>query len=115
MTTPSLRPLLLAALAVGMVGALPSTADAACLDGQWGGANAQGFTAQVGMTDGKLTDVYWADDYRTPEDIHYSNGGARMDFTLDGKKATIILTPTKGQMTGPGFDGRPLTIDIKKD
>ena len=115
MATSSLRRLALAATAVGLFGALPSAADAAPLDGQWGGANAQGFTAQVGMTDGNLTDVYWADDYRTPEDIHYSNGGAHIDFTLDGKKAVITLSPTTGKMTAPGPNGRPLTIDMTKD
>ena len=109
------RRLALAALAVGFVGAIESTAGAATLNGQWGGANAQGFTAQVSMTDGKLTDVYWADDYREPQDIHYSNGGARIDFTIDGKKASVTLTKTTGKMTAPGPDGRPLTIDIKKD
>ena len=115
MPTPSLRPLALAALAVGLLGALLSRADAAPLDGQWGGANAQGFTAQVSMTDGKLTDVYWANDYREPQDIRYSQGGARIDFTLDGKNASVTLTPTAGKMTAPGLDGRPLTIDMKKD
>jgi len=115
MRRASLRRFVLGAMAVGFVGGLLSTASAAPLDGQWGGANAQGFTAQVSMTDGKLTDVYWANDYREPKDVRYSNGGAHMDFTLEGKKASVTLTPTSGQMTAPGFDGRPLTIQMKKD
>ena len=52
MTTRSLRHL---TLAVGFVGALMSSAETAPFDGQSFGANPQGVTAQIGMTDGKLT------------------------------------------------------------
>ncbi len=85
------------------------------MEGTWGGADAQGRTAQITVVGKKVIGVFWGQDYHDAENVRFSNNGARIDFTIDGANATVVRDPTHGRITVHGIDGRVISIDLKKD
>ena len=63
------------------------------MEGTWGGADAQGRTAQVTIVGNQVIGVFWGEDYHDAKNVRSSKNGARLDFTLDGAKATLVRDP----------------------
>lgn len=85
------------------------------MEGTWGGADAQGRTAQITVVGDKVIGVFWGQDYHDAENLHMSRHGAQLDFTIDGAKATFVRSPAGGHIIVRETDGRVISIDLKKD
>ena len=85
------------------------------MEGTWGGADAQGRTAQVTIVGNQVIGVFWGQDYHDAENVRSSKNGAQLDFTIDGAKATFVRDPVRGRITVHEIDGRVISIDLKKD
>jgi len=98
------------------IAASPALATGATpMEGSWGGADARGRTAQITIVGDQVIGVYWGNDYHDAENVRFSNGGAQLDFTIDGAKATFVRDPVGGRITVHETDGRVISIDLKKD
>src|SRR5271169_5795952 len=60
------------------------------MEGTWGGADAQGRTAQITIVGDKVIGVFWEQDYHDAENLRSSKNGTQLDFTIDGAKATFV-------------------------
>jgi hypothetical protein len=85
------------------------------MEGTWGGADAQGRTAQITVVGKKVIGVFWGQDYHDAENVRFSDNGARIDFTIGGAQATFVRDSTGGRITVHETDGRVNSIDLKKD
>lgn len=85
------------------------------IEGTWGGADAQGRTAQVIIVGDKVIGVYWGQDYHDAENVRWSKNGAQLDFTIDGARATFVRDPVRGRITVRETDGQVISIELKKD
>ena len=64
------------------------------MEGTWGGADAQGRTAQITIVGNRVIGVFWGQDYHDAENVRFSKNGARLDFTIDGARATAGESPS---------------------
>jgi hypothetical protein len=103
------------AMVLGFVGSSALATGASPMEGTWGGADAQGRTAQITIVGDKVIGVFWGQDYHDAENLRISKDGARLDFTIDGAKATFTRDPARGRITVHETDGRIILIDLKKD
>ena len=105
-----------AAFAV-FLGVFPPRALAAAgpLEGSWGGADAQGRTAQVIIAGDSVIGVYWAHDYHDAANPRFSQGGARLDFEVVGQKATLVRLGAGARITVREPNGAAISINLKKD
>ena len=85
------------------------------MEGTWGGADAQGRTAQITIVGDKIIGVFWGSDYHDAENVRASHGGAGLDFTIDGDQAVFTHDPQRGRITVRDKSGRAITIELKKD
>ena len=99
----------------GFVASSALATGASPMEGTWGGADAQGRTAQITIVGDKVIGVFWEQDYHDAENLHSSKNGTQLDFTIDGAKATFVRNPTRGHVTVHETDGRVISIDLKKD
>ena len=85
------------------------------LEGEWGGLDARGATAQVMVTSNNILGFFWGGDYRDTGPSRVYDGGARIEFTFATGAATLDKTPAGARLTIREV-GRPSnTIDLKKD
>ena len=84
-------------------------------EGTWGGADAQGRTAQVTIVGDQVIGVFWGQDYHDAKNVRSSKNGAQLDFSIDGARATFVRDPSRGRITVHETDGRVISIDLKKD
>ena len=105
------------ALAVlfGFVASSAMATGASPMEGTWGGADAQGRTAQITIVGNQVTGVFWGQDYHDAENVRSSKNGRQLDFTIDGAKATFVRDPAHGRITVRETNGRVISIDLKKD
>ena len=99
----------------GFVASSALATGASPMEGTWGGADAQGRTAQITIVGDKVIGVFWEQDYHDAENLRSSKNGTQLDFTIDGAKATFVRNPTRGRVTVHETDGRVISIDLKKD
>jgi hypothetical protein len=99
----------------GFVPSLVLATGGSPMEGTWGGADAQGRTAQITVVGKKVIGVFWGQDYHDAENVRFSSNGARIDFTMDGAKAIFVRDPTRGRITVHETDGRVISIGLKKD
>jgi hypothetical protein len=85
------------------------------MEGTWGGADAQGRTAQITIVGNQVIGVFWEQDYHDAENVRFSNNSRQLDFTIDGRKATFVRNPPRGRITVHEANGRVISIDLKKD
>jgi hypothetical protein len=85
------------------------------MEGTWGGADAQGRTAQVTIVGNQVVGIFWGEDYHDAKNVRSSKNGARLDFSIDGANATFVRDPDRGRITVHETDGRVISIDLKKD
>ena len=85
------------------------------MEGTWGGADAQGRTAQITIVGDQVIGVFWGQDYHDAENLRWSRNGARLDFMIDGAKATFVRHHARGRITVRQADGRAISIELKKD
>jgi hypothetical protein len=85
------------------------------MEGTWGGADAQGRTAQITIVGDQVIGVFWGQDYHDAENVRFAKGGAQLDFTIDGAKATFVRDPVRGRITVHETDGRVISIDLEKE
>ena len=88
---------------------------ASTMEGTWGGADPQGRTAQVTIVGNQVIGVFWGEDYHDAKNVRPSKNAARLEFTIDGAKATFVRDPNRGRITVRETDGRVISIDLKKD
>jgi hypothetical protein len=100
---------------LGFVASPALATGASPMEGTWGGADAQGRTAQITIGGHQVIGVFWGQDYHDAEHVHFSKNGAQIDFTIDGAKATFVRDPARGRITVHETDGRAISIDLKKD
>ena len=74
-----------------------------------------GRTAQITIVGDQVIGVFWGQDYHNAENVRFSKGGTRLDFTIDGAKATFVRDPARGRITVHETDGRVISIDLEKD
>ncbi len=99
----------------GFVASSALATGASPMEGTWGGADAQGRTAQITIVGNRVIGVFWGRDYHDAENVRSSKNGAQLDFTIDGAKATFVRDPARGRITVHKTDGRVISIDLKKD
>jgi len=99
----------------GLVALSALATGASPMEGTWGGADAQGRTAQITIVGNRVIGVFWRQDYHDAENVRFSKNGARLDFTIGGAKATFVRDPARGRITVHETDGRVISIDLKKD
>jgi hypothetical protein len=99
----------------GFVASSALATGASPMEGTWGGADAQGRTAQITIVGNQVIGVFWGQDYHDAENVRSSKNGAQLDFTIDGAKATFVRDPARGRITVHEPDGRVFSIDLKKD
>src|SRR5271157_1145847 len=99
----------------GFVASSALATGASPMEGTWGGADAQGRTAQITIVGDKVIGVFWEQDYHDAENLRSSKNGTQLDFTSDGAKATFVRNPTRGRVIVHETDGRVISIDLKKD
>ena len=106
-----------AALAVllGVFSPLALAGAAGPLEGSWGGADAQGRTAQVIIAGDSVIGVYWMNDYHDAANTRFSHGGARLDFEVVGRKATLVRSGADARITVKEPDGAVVSINLKRD
>ncbi len=85
------------------------------MEGTWGGADAQGRTAQITIVGNQVIGVFWGQDYHDAKNIRSSKNGAQLDFRIDGAEATFVRDPARGRITVHETDGQVISIDLKKD
>jgi len=74
------------------------------MEGTWGGADAQGRTAQVTIGN-QVIGVFWGSDYHDAKNVRSSKNGAQLDFTIDGAKAPFLREPNRGRIDAIQADG----------
>src|SRR5271165_5592621 len=94
------------AVLLGFVAASAMATGASPMEGTWGGADAQGGTAQITIVGNKVIGVFWGQDYHDAENVRSSKNGEKLDFTIDGAKATFVRDPARGRITVHELDGR---------
>ncbi len=85
------------------------------LEGTWGGADAHGRSAQVVIAGDSVIGVYWIDDYHDAANPRFSEGGARLDFEVVGRKATLVRQGAGARITVREPKGGALSINLKRD
>jgi hypothetical protein len=85
------------------------------MEGTWGGADAQGRTAQITIVGNRVIGFFWGQDYHDAENVRFSNNGTQLDFTIDGAKATFVRDPAHRRITVHQTDRGVTSIDLKKD
>jgi hypothetical protein len=99
----------------GLVASSALATGASPMEGAWGGADAQGRTAQITIVGNLVIGVFWGQDYHDAENVRFSKNGKQLDFTMDGAKATFVRNPGRGRITVHEANGRVISIDLKKD
>jgi len=99
----------------GCVASLAYATGASPMEGTWGGADAEGRTAQITIVGHKVIGVFWGQDYHDAENVRWSKNGAQLDFTIDGAKATFLRDPAGGRISVHELDGRVISIGLKRD
>jgi len=113
-----LRDVVVSAAFAVFMGLLPASAfagGAGPLEGTWGGADAHGRTAQIIVAGDSVIGVYWIDDYHDAANPRFSQGGARLDFELAGRKAALVRAGTGARITVREPNGAEISINLKKD
>jgi hypothetical protein len=100
---------------LGLVASSALATGASPMEGTWGGADAQGRTAQITIVGNQVIGVFWGQDYHDAENVRFSKNGTQLDFTMDGAKATFVRHPARGRITVHEANGRVISIDLKKD
>ena len=103
------------AVFVGVFAAPTLAGGAGPLDGSWGGADAHGRSAQVVIAGDSVIGVYWIDDYHDAANPRFSDGGARLDFDVGGRKATLVRAGAGARITVRAPNGGAVSINLKKD
>jgi hypothetical protein len=85
------------------------------LEGEWGGLDARGATAQVIVTSGKILGFFWGGDYRDTGPSRVSERGGRIDFTFATGSASLLKTPAGARLTIKEAGRAPNSIELKKD
>ena len=85
------------------------------LEGAWGGADAQGRTAQLTVVGDDVIGFYWIDDYHDTSGAHFSKGGSEVQFSFDGGGASVTRAGPGAKVTVRTKSGQVLTIAVKKD
>jgi hypothetical protein len=75
---------------LGFVASSALATGASPMEGAWGGADAQGRTAQSTIVGNQVIGVFWGQDYHDAENLRWSRNGARLDFTIGSAKATFM-------------------------
>ncbi len=73
----------------GFVASSALATGASPMEGTWGGADAQGRTAQITILDNQVIGVFWGQDYHDAENVRSSKNGAQLDFTIERPWAHI--------------------------
>jgi hypothetical protein len=85
------------------------------LEGEWGGLDARGATAQVMVASAKILGFFWGGDYQEAGPSRAYDGGARIEFTFATGAATLVKTPAGARLTIREVGHAPNSIDLKKD
>jgi hypothetical protein len=85
------------------------------LEGEWGGLDARGATAQVMVTSDNILGFFWGGDYRETGPSKVYAGGARIEFTFATGAASLVKTPAGARLTIREVGRSPNPIDLKKD
>jgi hypothetical protein len=85
------------------------------LEGEWGGLDARGATAQVMVTSSKILGFFWGGDYRETGSAKVYDGGARIEFTFARGAASLVKTAAGARLTIREVGRSPNPIDLKKD
>jgi hypothetical protein len=107
------RSVLAALAAVFAAGA--ACAGEGALEGEWGGLDAHGATAQVMVASDKILGFFWGGDYQDAGPSRAYDGGARIEFTYPTGAATLVKTPAGARLTIREVGHAPNSIDLKKD
>ncbi len=91
----------------------PALADP--LEGTWGGADAEGRSAQVAIAGNSFIGVYWIDDDRDAANPRFSERGARLGFEVVGRKATLVRAGAGARVTACEPKGVAVSINLKRD
>ena len=94
----------------GLVASSALATGASPMEGTWGGADAQGRTAQITIIGNRVIGVFWGQDYHDAENGRFSKNGAQLDFTIDGAKASCVRDSARGHITVPR-DRRPRDLN----
>jgi len=92
-----------------------ASAAASPLEGEWGGLDARGATAQVMVTSGKIIGFFWGGDYRETGPARVFDGGSRIEFSFATGSASLVKTTTGARLTIRDLGRAPNPIDLKKD
>jgi hypothetical protein len=103
---------LFAALLAGFGAAEAGTSP---LEGEWGGLDSRGATAQVIVTSGNVVGFFWGGDYRETRPARAYDGGARIEFTFATGIASLLKTPGGARLTIREVGRAPVSVDLKKD
>ena len=109
------RAFLGAVLAALLGGFGVAKAGASPLEGEWGGLDARGATAQVIVTAGRVIGFFWGGDYRETRAWRVSDNGARIEFTFAIGAASLVRTPGGARLTIREVGRAPVSLDLKKD
>jgi len=85
------------------------------LEGEWGGLDARGATAQVMVSSGKILGFFWGGDYRETGSSRVFDGGARIEFSFATGSASLVKTASGARLTIQDLGRAPNAIDLKKD
>jgi hypothetical protein len=85
------------------------------LEGEWGGLDARGATAQVMVTSDNILGFFWGGDYRETGPSKVYDDGARIEFTFATGAASLVKTPAGARLTIREVGRSPNPIDLKKD
>ncbi len=115
-STDTARRALLLALPVVVLALVPAArAGERTLEGEWGGLDARGQTAQVVVVSGKILGFFWGGDYRDTDAARLLERGSRIDFKFATGAATLIKTPEGARLTVREVGRAPNSIDLRKN
>jgi len=85
------------------------------LEGEWGGLDARGATAQVMVTSNNILGFFWGGDYQEAGPSRVYDGGGRIEFAFATGAASLVKTPAGARLTIREVGRSPNPIDLKKD
>jgi len=85
------------------------------LEGQWGGSDGKGQTADFDVVGDQVMEFSIGFDYFDVANVKFSNGGQKLDFTFAGGAVTVTRVGAIAKILVRGKRGETLAIDAKKN
>ena len=102
-------------LAAWLVVASGLPALAGPLEGQWGGSDGKGQTADFDVIGDKVMEFSIGFDYFDPENVKFSQGGNQLDFTFSGGAVSVTRVGAIAKIRVHGRHGEALAVDARKN